>query len=240
MTDAVAPETTPHRNVLVVGASRGLGEAIVEAYAERGAHVVGTVRGDEPSPLHEFARRAGDAVEIEPVDVTVPSSIAELRERLDGRVFDLLFVVAGISLAAQDAIGADIETRDFERMMDTNVLGVMRAVERLQDLVDPSGTIAVMSSGQGSVSGNTRGGFEVYRATKAALNQMFRSFAVRHSGGRCALLLVAPGWVRTGLGGPDAALEVSDSIPPLVGTIDAQHGVPGLQYLDRHGHAVAW
>lgn len=233
-------EKTPNRRVLVIGASRGLGEAIVETYVERGARVVGTVRSDEPSPLHDFARSSGAAVEIERVDITVPRQIAALREHLAGRVFDLLFVVSGISLAPQEAIGAAIDTRDFDQMMHTNVLGVMRAVEVLQDLVDPGGTIAVMSSGQGSVSGNTSGGFEVYRATKAALNQMFRSYAVRHGAEQRALLLMAPGWVKTGLGGPNAVLQIGDSIPPLVDTIDAQHGVPGLQYLDRHGKAVAW
>lgn len=232
--------STPQRNVLVVGASRGLGEAIVEEYVARGAHVVGTARSAEPSPLHAFAHESGAALEIEQVDITDPVGIRALRDRLSGRVFDLLFVVAGISLAAQDAIGSDIDTDDFQRMMGTNVLGVMRAVEGLQDLVALSGTIAVMSSGQGSVSGNTRGGFEVYRATKSALNQMFRSYAARHAGDERTLLLMAPGWVRTGLGGPNAMLEIGESIPPLIDTIDAQRGVPGLKYLDRHGKPVAW
>ena len=232
--------STPNRNVLVVGASRGLGEAVVETYVGRGARVVGTVQNGDPSPLRDFAHRNGGTVGIEQVDITEPGQIAALRERLAGKLFDLLFVVAGISLAAQDAVGAAIDTLDFQRMMDTNVLGVMRTVEQLQDLVDPHGTIAVMSSGQGSVSANTTGGFEVYRATKSALNQMFRSHAVRHAGEQRALLLMAPGWVKTSLGGPNAKLEISDSIPPLVDTIDAQHGVPGLQYLDRHGRTVPW
>lgn len=238
MSDAAEPRT-PNRRVLVIGASRGLGEAIVEEYALRGARVVATVRSDAPSPLRAFAATT-DAVEIERVDVAVADSIAALRRRLDGRVFDLLFVVAGISLAPQDQAGADIGTRDFERMMNTNVLGVMRAVESLQYLVAPDGTIAVMSSGQGSISGNTRGGFEVYRATKSALNQMFRSYAARHAADRRALLLMAPGWVRTGLGGPGAMLEIGESIPPLIDTVDAQYGTPGLQYLDRHGAPVPW
>jgi NAD(P)-dependent dehydrogenase (short-subunit alcohol dehydrogenase family) len=232
--------STTHPNVLVVGASRGLGEAIVENYVGRGARVTGTVQDDAPSPLRDFVRRNGGKANIEQVDVTVPEQITSLRERLGGRVFDLLFVVAGISLAAQDAVGADIDSADFTRMMDTNVLGVMRAVEVLQELVDPAGTIAVMSSGQGSVAGNTTGGFEVYRATKSALNQMFRSYAARNAAGGRALLLMAPGWVKTSLGGPNAMLEISDSIPALVDTVDAQHGTPGLRYLDRYGKTVAW
>ncbi|MCG8914498.1 SDR family NAD(P)-dependent oxidoreductase [Actinokineospora sp. PR83] len=231
---------TPIQNALVIGASRGLGEALVEAYAGRGAHVVATVRDDHPSPLLDFAARHRASVEVERVDITDRAQLAALHHRLSGRVFDLLFVVAGVSLADRDAVGVDIADEDFDRMMRTNVLGVMRTVETLQDLVAPTGTIAVMSSGQGSVADNTRGGFEVYRATKSALNQMFRSYAVRHRDEGRALLLMAPGWVRTDMGGPGAALDINESIPPLVDTVDAQHGVPGLRYLDRHGRAVNW
>lgn len=239
MTGTAGPRT-PHRNVLVVGASRGLGAALVDTYAARGAHVVATARDDRPNPLREIAARVPDAVEVERVDVTDRSQLHALAERLGGRTFDLLFVVAGVSLAPREQAGADVDDADFDVMMRTNVLGVLRAVETLQDLVTPTGTIAVMSSGQGSVAGNTNGGFEVYRATKAALNQMFRSYAARHRDDGRTLLLTAPGWVRTELGGPGAALGVEESVPPLVDAVDAQHGVPGLRFLDRHGEEVAW
>lgn len=232
------PQTT-HDHVLVIGASRGLGEAIAQTYAERGAHVVATVRRAD-TPLHQYVERTGARIEIEYVDIDLPEHLTALRDRLGARRFDLLFVVAGVSLAAQDAVGADISTADFSQMMLTNVLGVMRAVETLQEVVTADGTIAVMSSGQGSVADNTTGGFEVYRATKSALNQMFRSYAARRASDKRPLLLMAPGWVKTGLGGPNAMLEISDSIPALVDTVDAQHATPGLQYLDRKGQPVAW
>ena len=231
---------TPNRNVLVIGASRGLGEAIVETYVGRGAQVVATVRQDSGTPLHAFAEQGGPALEIENVDIDVPEQVAALHGRLSERTFDLLFVVAGISLVDPEQIAADIKTDSFERMMVTNVLSVVRTVETLGDLVDPQGTIAVMSSGQGSLTNNTNGHFEVYRATKSALNQLMRSYAARHDGEKRALLLMAPGWVKTELGGPGASLEISDSIPPLVTTVDAQRGKPGLQFLDRNGQVVPW
>lgn len=231
---------TTKKSVLIVGASRGLGEAIVEEYVSRGAVAVGTVRGDDLTPLHEFAARAGDSVEIEHVDIDDPDQLDALAGRLTGREFDLLFVVAGISLAPMEDIAVQISTDDFARMMVTNALGVMRAVEALQGLVSPTGTIAVMSSGQGSIADNTSAGFEVYRATKSALNQLMRSYAVRHAGDSRSILLMAPGWVRTTLGGPHARLEIGDSIPPLVDTVEAQRGTPGLQYLDRTGATIPW
>lgn len=226
--------------VLIVGASRGLGRALVESYAAAGADVVGTVRDDSASLRDGMATSTRGRVEVEHVDIDHPEQIDALARRLDGRTFDLLFVVAGISLVPMEATGADVSTSDFQRMMTTNALGVMRAIERLQGLVAPRGTIAAMSSGQGSIAGNTDAGFEAYRATKAALNQLMKSYAVRHAADGRTLLLMAPGWVRTGLGGPHARLEIGDSIRSLVATVDAQRGIPGLQYLDRHGTPIPW
>jgi hypothetical protein len=67
-----------------------------------------------------------------------------------------------------------------------------------------------------------------------------RSFAARHAGDPRTVLLMAPGWVRTDMGGPNARLSIQDSIPNLVDTIDAQQGKGGLQYLDYLGRKVPW
>ena len=81
------------------------------------------------------------------------------------------------------------------------------------------GTIGVMTSTQGSISINERGGHEVYRASKAALNQLMRSYAARHGTDR-TLLLMDPGWVQTELGGEGAPLSVADSVRGVVTTIE--------------------
>lgn len=133
-----------------------------------------------------------------------------------------------------------MSTDTFVRLMVTNVLSPMRVIETLQDLIAPHGTIAVMSSGQGSIANNTKGGFEVYRASKSALNQLMRSFAARHAGDPRTLLLMASGWVQTGLGGPAAPLTIGQSIPGVVDTVEAQAGKGGLQYLDYQGQTVRW
>jgi NAD(P)-dependent dehydrogenase (short-subunit alcohol dehydrogenase family) len=113
-------------------------------------------------------------------------------------------------------------------------------VEALQDLVAPDGTIGVTSSGQGSIANNDKGGFEVYRASKSALNQLMRSFAARHAADPRTLLLMAPGWVQTDLGGPAAPLTIGQSIPGVADTIEAQAAKGGLQYLDYQGQTVRW
>jgi NAD(P)-dependent dehydrogenase (short-subunit alcohol dehydrogenase family) len=226
-------------SVLLIGASRGLGYAIAEEYVKRGSHVVATVRGTGRTALHELQASADAALEIEHVDINVPEQLQALRDRLDARSFDLLFVNAGVTNRA-DETTADVSTDEFSRLMITNALSPMRVIETLGDLVPEDGAIAIMSSGQGSVANNERGGFEIYRASKSALNQLMRSYAARHRDDPRTLLLLAPGWVQTDLGGPQARLTIEESIPSLVTVIDAQRGRPGLQYLDYQGQTVAW
>jgi NAD(P)-dependent dehydrogenase (short-subunit alcohol dehydrogenase family) len=124
--------------------------------------------------------------------------------------------------------------------MLTNVLGVMRAVEELGILARPGGVIGVMSSGQGSITNNANGTNDVYRASKAALNQAMASYAGRHTDAGRAIVLMAPGWIRTEMGGANAPFGVEEAMPQIVDILIAQRGVSGLRYLDRYGQTVPW
>jgi NAD(P)-dependent dehydrogenase (short-subunit alcohol dehydrogenase family) len=172
------------------------------------------------------------------MDMTEQAQVTALRERLAGRTIDLLFVNAAITRG--DIPIGDVPTDMFVDVMVTNALSPMRVVESLQSLVTPDGTIGIMSSSQGSVSLNTNGGHEVYRASKSALNQLMRSYAARHAEDRRTLLLINPGWVRTELGGPHALLSIDESIPGVADTIERHSGEPGLQFLDYRGQVVPW
>ncbi len=234
------PQPGQSNTILLIGASRGLGHAMAAEFLQKGWNVVGTVRGDARTKLHDLADEYKGRVEVETLDIREPDQIAALRDRLSGRRFDILFVNAGTANSNQDETIADVSTEEFVHVMVTNALGPMRVVEGLQDLVSANGMIGVMSSGQGSVSNNEKGGHEVYRGSKAALNMYMRSYAARHAGEPRALVLMAPGWIRTDLGGPNAPLSMEETIPKVVNALLSQQGKLGLQYLDRQGHTVPW
>ncbi|WP_375486879.1 SDR family NAD(P)-dependent oxidoreductase [uncultured Jatrophihabitans sp.] len=229
------------RTALVVGASRGIGLGLTERLLERGWHVVATVRSATRTPLHDLAGGGVDGLTIETVDITEADQVRALHERVAHATgLDLLLVNPGTAHDRWETV-ADVTPATFERVMLTNALGPMQFVERFQDLVRPTGTIAVMSSGQGSVANNTRvTGWEIYRASKAALNQLMRSYAARHPDDPRTLLLTAPGWVRTEMGGADAPLTVEASTRGVIDTIEANAGHGGLQFLDQAGATVAW
>lgn len=226
--------------VLIVGASRGLGHALAAEFVGRGWHVVGTVRAGGRTALHDLADAHPDRVEIETLDIDAPDQIGALRERLADRTIDVLFVNAGIATREPFARVEAVEADEFSRIMMTNVYSPMRVITALADRVPDDGLIGAMSSGQGSIANNTSGNNDVYRASKTALNMMMRSLAARPDQRHRAFLLLAPGWIRTAMGGDDAPYTVADSAPILVDRLLDQRGKSGLRYVDRDGKDVPW
>lgn len=223
--------------VLIVGASRGLGLALAEEWLRRDARVIATQRSasQELSALHG---RYSGSLEIESVDIADAASVRALRERLDRRRIDVLFVNAGICKASEET-PSTVAEQDFVDMMLTNALGPMRAVELFEGLVPANGVIAVMTSELGSIAGNS-GRWELYSSSKAALNMLMKCFSARHAGDSRALLLVAPGWVRTDMGTSVASLSIEESIPFVVGSVERSRGSAGLRFIDRKGRTLPW
>lgn len=225
--------------LFIAGASRGLGHAIAKDFLERGWDVIGTFVEVERTMLHDLADEFPGRLRIEHMDVCDPGEIGAVRAKLADETIDFLFINAGVQNAPSET-PKDVAASEFLRVMLTNALGPMRVIEALEDLVAPAGTIGVMSSGQGSVSGNETGGLEIYRSSKASLNMFMRSYAARHAKDRRSLLVMAPGWVRTQMTGPEAPLSIEESIPKLVGVILENSHTPGLKYLDYRGRKVSW
>lgn len=232
---------TPTKPVaLIVGASRGLGLAMAVEYASRGWLVIATARGEANTPLHDLARDSYGRVEVETLDITNRDQILSLRQHLSERHIDLLFVNAGVATRDTEVSALDVSDAEFIQVMTTNVLAPLRVLEAFESLVPNTGTLGVMSSGLGSVADNEHGGWSIYRSSKAALNQLMRSFAAARAGDPRAMLLICPGWVRTDMGGSDADLSIDESIPCVVDTITNATGTPGLRYLDYRGHTAHW
>ncbi|MFE7117117.1 SDR family NAD(P)-dependent oxidoreductase [Streptomyces sp. NPDC057654] len=225
------------RRALVIGASRGLGLVLVGELARRDWQVIATTRKDGGA-LRADADASNGRLTVESLEMNDPGQLAALRERLADRRFDLLFVNGAVNRGnlSIDQVPTDM----FTEVMITNALSPLRVLESLRGLVAPGGTVAVMSSEQGSVSQNTEDGYELYKASKAALNQLMRSYATRYADDGHTKLLVDPGHNRTELGGFDAPLDPAESIPAVVDVLEAQAGAPGLRFLDRHGEPVPW
>jgi len=227
------------RNALVIGASRGLGLALVCELLSRGWIVTATLRQDDRSELPSLAGGWPEQLMIEQLDVVEDSEIDALSARLSGARADLLFVNAGI-IRDKKETAETISRDEFTRLMQINALGPARVAERLMDHVAPNGTVVAMTSELASIANNDDPSWDCYQVSKAALNMLMRSMAVRHAGEARSFLLISPGWVKTDLGGPDATLEIDESIPRVVDQIEAVAGATDLHCVDCKGDTLPW
>ncbi|HZL01296.1 MAG TPA: SDR family oxidoreductase [Caulobacteraceae bacterium] len=225
------------QTALIVGASRGIGLGLVRELTRRGWEVTGTARSAEG----EKALKAVDGkVRVETVDTADRASAEALRQRLDGQVFDLIIVNAGIG-GPRDKNPRTVSDEEFSHLFITNSLAPVRLAELLAKQVRPqTGVIGLMTSQLGSVEQASAGGMELYRASKAALNSFTRSFAARHKDKGFATLSLHPGWVKTDMGGPGAAIDVETSARGLIDVVERAQKDRQDRYVDYKGDALPW
>ena len=101
------------------------------------------------------------------------------------------------------------------------------------------GILAFTSSAMGSVALNS-GGYELYRASKAALNSLTRGLYAEVGGRRLTALTLHPGWVRTDMGGPGAPVSVEQSARGIVDVLERERGRRGHRFVDYKGAEIPW
>ncbi|GJD98521.1 SDR family oxidoreductase [Methylobacterium isbiliense] len=223
-----------NRSALIVGASRGLGLGVVQALMARGWDVTATARG--PAPGLDGLE---PAPRIERVDIDDDAAVARLAETLAGRRFDVVFIVAGVATEAHVPVPQGSRASAL-KVFETNAISPIRAAEALVPRVAPGGLVVLMSSILGSVGANESGGWESYRASKAGLNTLARSFEVRHRDAPFGVVLLHPGWVRTDMGGPEADIDVATSAAGMAEVLERRLGQKGCVYLDYRGETLPW
>lgn len=198
-------------SVLITGASRGIGAALLALLRGRGVDVLGTA-----------TRAEGDLLAL---DVSDPASIAALAERLVGRPVEALVCNAGVyedrglTLGAYDA---DVMARAFAVNATGPLLTVQALLPNLEASRDAGGAprVAIVSSQMGS-SERPVGGSYAYCASKAAAINVARNLAVESAKRGIAVGVYHPGWVRTDMGGSGAAISAEESAEGLAARLDA-------------------
>jgi NAD(P)-dependent dehydrogenase (short-subunit alcohol dehydrogenase family) len=193
------------KTVLIVGASRGIGQEFVRQYKKSGWRVLATARdGAALDALNELG------AETFSLDVSAPEEIAALGWKLDGERLDAAILVSGVYGPRTEGIET-ITAEDFDHVMHTNVRGPMQLMPILLPLVEEAGGVfAVISSKMGSIADTSGTSGWLYRVSKAALNDALKLASLEASRATCVSL--HPGWVRTDMGGAQAAIDPERSV----------------------------
>ena len=220
-------------NVLVIGASRGIGLEFVRQYRETGDRVTASAR--DQAGLERLRALGATAFTL---DVTDVASAAALAWQIDGAGFDVAIVNAGVNGPRTTGLVAPSEA-DFDHVMRTNVLGPMRVLPQIVEALAPAGKIAVLSSRMGSIGSRTSASSTLYRASKAALNSVVKDAALAHAG-RAVCVAFHPGWVRTDMGGAGADIDVATSVAGMRKVIAGLAARDNGSYLNYDGQAIPW
>lgn len=220
-------------NILIVGASRGIGLELVRQHRAAGDHVVATARDEAGT-----ARLAALGATALTLDVRDAASCAGLAWSLDGEAFDTVWLVAGVYGPRTQALEAP-SVQDFDAVMHTNVLAAMRLAPVLAEVLAPGAKFAVISSRMGSIGARNAVGGWLYRASKAALNSVLADIALTLAG-KAVCVSFHPGWVQTDMGGAQATLTPERSVADMRATLTrataAQHGA----FLNHDGEPIPW
>ena len=230
----MAPET-----VLITGASRGLGLGIARRCRASGRRVLACCR--RPESAHELNRLSGSGLTLHRLDVTEPQSVASLAKEIAGIPIDILVHNAGIYGRRDGQRLGVIDYDAWRSVLETNLLGPVRVTEALLPNVSASRRrlVVAMTSQMGSISG-TSGGSYAYRSSKAALNMAMKSLAADLASRRISVIVVHPGWVRTDMGGDQAALEVDESAQAIVALFDRVGPDDSGRFFDWRGDEIPW
>jgi NAD(P)-dependent dehydrogenase (short-subunit alcohol dehydrogenase family) len=202
------------KNVLVTGASRGIGRAIVHEFAELGAQVAVHYHRDRKAAEETAAGLAGGPHLLVQADVSAPEAVRNMIDtvvREMGRIH-VLVNNAGIY---ETYLILDLSYEEWqgtwERNIGTNLMGPAHTCFCVaQHMKEHGGGKIVNVSSRGAFRGEPNA--PAYGASKAGLNALSQSMAQALAPFNIFVYVVAPGFVETDMSSPDLSGPKGDAI----------------------------
>lgn len=222
-------------SAVVIGAAGGIGAALADALAADGRHDV----------IHRLARSAPAPLTI---DVTDADSVAAAAALVaNGPPPRLVIVATGLLHAdghRPERSLSDIDPEWMAQSFAVNTIGPALVARHFLPLLPRHGRtiFAALSARVGSIGDNRSGGWFSYRASKAALNQLVRSFAIAEARRNPDAVVVAlhPGTVDTAMSQPfQRAVPPATLVTPPIAAANLLRTIDALTPA-QSGRIFAW
>jgi len=236
---------TKDSEVLIVGASRGIGLELVRQVANKGSHVIATHRGTPPPDLKKLE---GKMVTLIQCDVGDPASVQAAANSVKGKIRSGLTHIihnAGILQGSQeddpDQEWSKVNPNEMMDLFRINTVGPLLIVQAFGPLLakpaslkGPKSTLpilAIISSKVGSVTDNASGGMYAYRASKSAANHVAKCLSIDMAD-EANVLLLHPGYVRTDMTEHMGFIDPPESVAGMISAIEATGNGTPFRWVD--------
>lgn len=217
--------------VVITGANRGIGLALVKLYRARGDDVYGLCRNCSDE-LNESGAKV-----IDKVDLGNPEAMRDSLARLKDVKIDLLINNAGV-LAKETLEEWDPIT--IEHQFRVNALGPLLVTQCLLEQLKSPSKVVLITSRMGSMGDNGSGGYYGYRMSKAALNAAGVSMAQDLKDRGIAVGILHPGYVQTEMvsfGGDVSADEAASRLSQRIDELDLSNSG---KFVHANGETLPW
>jgi len=221
--------------VLITGANRGIGLELARQYAADGWDVIATAR--DPKDASELKKLK---VRVEALEVTDQKQVKALARKLKDEDIDVLINNAGM-LTGYEAFGKT-DTQSWLKTLHVNTVAPLQIAEAFLEHVARSDQKKIVSitSGMGSIGRGPEGGAYAYRSSKAGLNMVMATAANDLKSRKVVVAVISPGWVKTDMGGPSAAITPKTSAEGIRKVIAKLRPKTSGHFFNYSGEDIPW
>jgi NAD(P)-dependent dehydrogenase (short-subunit alcohol dehydrogenase family) len=222
------------RIALVTGVSRGIGRASALALAEAGAHVIGVARtqGGLEELDDEIRSRTGQSATLVPLDVADGDGLDKLGFAIYERFKRLDILVHAAAILGPMTPVAHIEPKHWERVLAVNLTATYRLIRTTEPLLRAAPEARAIFFTTGRVA-RPKAFWGPYGATKAAMENLVRTWADELEQTKVRAALVDPGAMRTKMRAeampgedPETLPDPAEIGPLIVELAQARLGLP--------------
>lgn len=231
------------KTTLITGASRGIGLEFSRQYAEDGWQVLACCRHpDTADALKELAAQYPELIKIHPLDVADHAQIERLAQTLANESIDLLINNAGINPESDASGFGHTDYPEWMSAFSINTMAPLKMAETFARQIARSKqkSIVTITSLMGSIADNGSGGSYLYRTSKVGANMVVKSLAIDLRQNGIIAVAFHPGWVKTGMGGPNAMISAAQSVTGMRQVISSLTVADSGKFFDYEGNVLPW
>ena len=200
------------KTILITGSNRGIGLELVKESLSKNFSVIGTFRNKENS--QELFQLSSNNITLFEMDVVDEKSVLDVSKNIHNPI-DYLICNAGINNGYGSIFDQDHTHEKMLEVLNVNVIGSILTVKHFSKILNKDAKIILISSIMG-VQNHSGSSASIYRASKAAVNNIMISISEEFKSKKITVASFHPGWVRTDMGGPNATLSTKESASSLI------------------------